>query len=71
MRILDAKTGAVRSDYPPVDVAPYERPGCTTIPVTTELRFAERPVGSYRLEVQATDSAGRSTVVRTATFTIE
>jgi hypothetical protein len=71
LRILDAKTGAVMRDFPPVNVVAYEQPGSSTVPVTAQILFEELPAGSYRVEAQATDSAGRSTAVRTATFTIE
>jgi hypothetical protein len=71
IRILDAKTGAVVKDFPPVDATPYENPGSTTIPIAREIPFDQLPKGAYCLEVQASDSAGRSTVVRTADFTVE
>jgi hypothetical protein len=33
--------------------------------------ISKLPKGSYRLDVQATDSAGKSTPWRTASFTVE
>jgi hypothetical protein len=71
IRILDAKTGKVVKDFPPVDATPYMNPGSTTIPIAREISFEQLPKGAYRLEVQATDSAGRTTAVRTADFTVE
>lgn len=71
IRILDAKTGEVVKDFPPVDAAPYMNPGSTTIPVAREVLYKQLPKGAYRLEVQASDSAGLSTDVRTADFAIE
>jgi hypothetical protein len=71
IRILDAKTGKVVKDFPPVDATPYMNPGSTTIPIARKIPYEELPKGAYRLEVQATDSAGRSTAVRTADFTVE
>jgi hypothetical protein len=71
MRITDPKTGMLTVDFPPLDAAPYERPGSTMIPIGDELVVSQLPKGDYRLEVQATDSAGRSTPWRTANFTLE
>jgi hypothetical protein len=70
-RIVDAATGKVIKDFPPMDAAPYERPGSSTIPIAGQIPFDQLPKGAYRLEVQATDSAGRSTAWRTASFTVE
>jgi hypothetical protein len=71
MRIFDAKTGEMKVDFPSLDAAPYERPGSTMIPIGDALVVSQLPKGDYRLEVQATDSAGRSTPWRTANFTLE
>ena len=71
IKILDAKTGEVVKDFPPVDAAPYMNPGSTTIPVAREVPYKELPKGAYRLEVQASDSAGRSTEAQSAEFTVE
>jgi hypothetical protein len=68
LRLVDAKRGAVKEAYPPMNVAPYIQPGSSVIPVTVSLK--ERK-GAYRLEVQATDSAGRTTPWRAANFTVE
>lgn len=70
-RIVDTKTGKLKVAFPPSDAAPYERSGSTIIPIGDELKFSELPKGNYRLEVQATDSAGRSTPWRTAEFKLE
>ena len=71
LKLLDAQTGQVIKDFPPVDAASYEQPGSTVIRIAREIPFEQLPKGAYRLEVQATDSGGRSTVVRTANFAIE
>jgi len=68
LKLVDAKTGAVKQDFPPLDVAPFIQPGSSVIPTSRVLKPRK---GAYRLEVQATDSAGRSTVLRTANFTVE
>ena len=69
-RIIDTQTGQVRDDFS-VDAQSYEHPGKTVIPMTREVLTGKMPKGAYRLDVQATDSAGRSTPWRTAEFTIE
>lgn len=51
-----------------MDVTSYEKPGSTTIPAARMIPFDKFPKAKYRLEVQATDSAGRSTAWRTADF---
>jgi hypothetical protein len=71
LRIVDAHSGGTKMNFPPLNVAPYERPGSTTIPVALKVPFDQLPDGAYRLEVQATDSAGRSTVWRSADFSVE
>jgi hypothetical protein len=68
LKLIDAKGGAVKRDFPPTNVASFIQPGSSVIPVTVSLK--ERK-GAYRLEVQATDSAGRTTPWRTANFTME
>ena len=70
IRIVDAKSGESVKDFPPVDAAPYAQPNATTIPIAREVPIATLPKGQYRLEVQASDSSGRSTPWRTANFAI-
>lgn len=71
MRIVDARTGALKVAFPTLDGAPYQRQGKTTIALGDELKIGQLAKGDYRLEVQATDSAGRSTPWRAAAFTIK
>lgn len=70
LRIVDAKTGAITKEFPSVDVATYMVLGSTTIPIAREVPVVGLQKGQYRLEVQATDSAGRSTPWKTAKFSI-
>jgi hypothetical protein len=70
LRIVDAKSGALVKDFPAVDATEYAQPGSTTIPIAREVPIAALPKGEYRLEVQASDSAGHSTPWQTANFTI-
>jgi hypothetical protein len=71
IRIVEATTGQLIKDFPPVDAAPYVEPGSSTIPIARQIPFDELAKGTYCLEVQATDSAGGSTPWRTAEFTAE
>ena len=71
MRIVDSKTGEVISDSQPISAAPYKKTGSSIIPVGRGLDISKLPKGSYRLDVQATDSTGKSTPWRTANFTVE
>jgi hypothetical protein len=71
VRIVDLKTGEVRSDSPPVSAAPYVKAGSPVIPIGRKTNISNLPKGSYRLDVQATDSAGKNTAWRSANFTVE
>ena len=71
MRIVDAKTGELRMDFPPSDAQPYARAGSTMIPIGDKLVVSQLPKGEYRLEVQASDSAGHTTPWRSACFTLK
>jgi hypothetical protein len=71
MRIVDVKTGEVKSDSQPVSATPYVKPGSPVIPIGRGIDIGKLPKGSYRLDVQATDSVGKSTAWRTANFTVE
>lgn len=70
MRIVEAKNGTVVKDYPAVDAAPYEQTGSAIISIAREIPIGALPQGEYRLEVQASDSAGRKTPWRAAKFGI-
>ena len=71
LRVVDAKTGEVRKDFGNVDATPYINRGSTVIPIGREIPFQSLPSGSYRLEVQAIDSAGQTTPWQTADFIVE
>ncbi len=71
LRIVDAKTGQLTKNLDPVDVAPYTRPGDPVIPIGGGIDITSLPIGAYRLEAQATDSAGNTTPWHTVDFTIE
>lgn len=71
IRIVDVKTGELRADSQPISAAPYVQAGSSIIPVGRGMDISKLPNGSYRLDVQATDSTGRSTALRSANFTVE
>ena len=43
----------------------------SVIPIGIGIDISKLPKGSYRLEIQATDSAGQSTPWKTANFMVE
>jgi hypothetical protein len=71
MRIVDLQTSEVKSDSEPISAAPYAKVGSPVIPIGRGIDISKLPPGLYRLDVQATDSAGKSTPWRTANFTIK
>jgi hypothetical protein len=71
LKLTDVKTGEVKVDTGPRSAADWIEPGKSAIRIAEQIAVDKLPKGSYRLAVQATDSAGRSTVWRTADFTVE
>lgn len=70
-RVRDAKTGEVKADTGLRAVASAMWPGNPVIPVGEEIAIDKLHSGDYRLEVQASDSTGKCTVWRAASFTVE
>jgi hypothetical protein len=71
VRIVDARTGQKRVEFHPSDAKSGERPGARVLAFAGDLSIVQLPKGEYRVEAEATDSAGRSSAMRSATFTIE
>jgi hypothetical protein len=71
VRIVDAHTGEKRFEFHSTDAKSYERPGSRVLAFAGDLSIAQLPKGEYRVEAQATDSAGRNTPVRSTGFVIE
>jgi hypothetical protein len=71
VRIVDARTGEKKFEFYPVDAKSYERPGSRVLAFAGDLSIAQLPKGEYRVEVQATDSAGHSSSLRSVTFTVQ
>ena len=70
-RVKDAKTGEVRLDTGLRSVETKMGARNPVFPVWEEIAIDKLPSGDYRLEVQASDSAGKSTVWRAVSFTVE
>ncbi len=70
LRILDANTGNMKLNFEPVSAAPYVTPGSSSIAIGRGIDISTLPDGPYCLQVQATDSAGKSTPWRTANFVV-
>jgi hypothetical protein len=71
LRIVDARTGDMKIEFPSVNVSPYLKPGSSLAPVGREINLSSLSKGLYRLDVQATDSTGKSTAWRTTSFSVE
>jgi hypothetical protein len=70
LRIVDAKAGIVRNDFLPVDVTSYVESGSPKIRISRKVPTDKLAAGFYRLEVQAVDSSGESTVWRSTDFAV-
>jgi hypothetical protein len=70
LRIVDANSGAVMDTFEPVDTATYRNSGSAVIAVGRGVKLNHLSPGAYRLEVQVSDTEGRSTAWRSAEFTV-
>lgn len=71
LKITDLKTGSLVMNTGAMSAADWVVPGNAVIPIGLKLAIEKLPKGSYRLEIQATDSVGRQTEWRQANFTIQ
>lgn len=71
MKITDLKRGSVVVDAGPTSAAECVIPGNVVIPVALNVQTDKLQSGQYKLEVQASDSAGRTTEWRMAKFEIQ
>jgi hypothetical protein len=71
LRVIDLKTGLSIVDTGPTSAAKWVLPGNPVIPIGSQLATDTLKKGTYRLEVQAADSAGRETEWRQAIFEVE
>lgn len=70
LRITNVQTGEVKIDSGPRPASEFVQAGKAIIPIVQEVAIHTLPKGNYRLEVQASDSAGHRTPWHAATFTI-
>jgi len=70
-RVTNQKTGSVALDSGTMSAANWVLPGNPVIPVGFSLGTEDLDKGKYRLDVQASDSVGRSSASRQADFSIE
>jgi hypothetical protein len=70
MRITDAKSGELKMDTGLRPTESWVRSGNPVIAIAQEVVIDKLPAGTYRLEVQASDSAGNHTAWRATTFTV-
>jgi len=71
MRITDLKDGTLVVNTGPTSAAQQVTPRNAVVPVSLKIDTAELPSGSYKIEIQASDSAGRTTEWRMAKFEIQ
>ena len=71
LRVTNLKGGSVVLDSGPMSATSWVLPENTVIPVGFSLGTENLDKGNYRLDVQASDAAGRASSWRQANFTIE
>lgn len=71
MRITDLKHGSVVVNAGPTSAAECVIPGNELIPIALNVDTDKLPSGQYKIEIQALDSAGRTTEWRMAKFEIQ
>ncbi len=71
MRITDLKTGATAMNTGRSSTTDFVTPGDSVVPVGVKLDTSALQPGAYKLEVQASDSAGRESEWRAANFNIQ
>ena len=68
---MDAGSEKSIGNFAPVDGTSYASPGSSVLAIARKVPIDGLAKGAYRLEVQATDSEGRTTVWRKAEFVVE
>lgn len=71
LRIVNVKTGEVNANIQHGTITLYTKADNPVTPVSWQIGISKLPKGSYRVEVQATDSMGKGTAWRTANFMVE
>jgi hypothetical protein len=70
LRITNVETSEVKIDSGPRPAGEFLQAGSNVISIVQEVAVHDLPKGNYRLEVQASDSAGNHTPWHSATFTV-
>ena len=71
LKVSNLKTGSVVLDSGLIGAANWVLPGDPVIPIGFSLGTQNLDKGDYRVDVQASDAAGRASSWRQANFTIE
>ena len=71
LKIMHARHGEVEVDTGPRDLSSWFAPGSSVAHVAEEIGVDKLRPGYYRIEVQASDSAGRTSAVRSVNFEVE
>jgi hypothetical protein len=71
MKITDLKDGSLVMNAGPTSAAQWVIPGNVVIPIVLKVDTEKLQRGTYKIEVQASDSAGRTTAWRMAKFQIQ
>lgn len=69
--VLDLKTSKPAINAAMTDTAKAIKPGSPVVPLALRIPIEKLAAGSYRLELQAADTAGNQTKIRTADFELE
>jgi hypothetical protein len=69
--VLDPKTGKTLGSMPGIDLANYIQKGNAMIPVALKLPLENFPPGEYLLKIQASQSDGALTQIRSVNFAVE
>ena len=69
--LLDPKTGKSLGALPGVDMTGFIQKGSTMIPVALKLPVDNIPPGDYVLKMQASESTGTLTQIRSVNFVLE
>ena len=71
MKITDLKDGSLVVNAGPTSAAQSVIPGNVVIPIALKVDTEKLPSGAYKIEIQASDSAGRTTEWRMGKFEIQ
>jgi len=69
-RVVDQKTGSTVMSNEPMSAADWTVPGSTVVPIGLKINVDKMQAGAYWVEMQASDSAGQTSVWRAAKFNV-